>query len=80
MIDIPNPVSIQYIMSDKEAPKPVKNPDHLPPLRVRRIHSAPIGPIGAEISNPIINPFNIMFINVSINANNLEKDLDYKFT
>ena len=59
--DIPTPVNMQYIISDKAAPNPVKKPDHLPLLRVRCIQSTPIGPIGAETNMPIAKPLNIIY-------------------
>ena len=60
IIDIPSPARRAYMKSDKAAPMPVYSPDLLPLLRVRCMHSMPIGPIGADTNMPMARPWIIV--------------------
>jgi hypothetical protein len=53
----PNPAMTAKMISAAAAPSPDTKPDIYPRFNVRCIHSTPMGPSGADTSNPINTPF-----------------------
>lgn len=56
MAMMPKPATAPYVASAHAAPRPVTNPEIRPSVKVRLMVSTPIGPTGAAMEKPMINP------------------------